>query len=83
MWFIGLRIRRFHCGDSSRSCGAGLIPGPETSSCHRCGKKIIIIVKKEKTILLKKDGGILIVAQQKTNLTSNHEHASSTPGLAQ
>ena len=35
----GLRIQCFHCCGSDYSCGTGLIPGPETSACHRCGKE--------------------------------------------
>ena len=28
-----------HCSGSSRCCGAGLIPGLATSTCHRHGQK--------------------------------------------
>ena len=32
-WYSSLRIQACHC------CGLGLIPGPRTSSCCRCGQK--------------------------------------------
>ena len=33
LWHNGLRIRHCHCS------GEGLIPGPGTFTCHRCGQK--------------------------------------------
>ena len=38
-WCSGLRIWRCHCSGLHHCCGAGLIPGLETSICCRCGRK--------------------------------------------
>ena len=39
-WFFSrLKIRHCHCCDNGYSYGEGSIPGPGTSTCHRCGQK--------------------------------------------
>lgn len=39
LWHRRLRIPCCHCSGSGSNCGAGLIPGPETSVCHGHGQK--------------------------------------------
>ena len=71
LWCSGLRIWCHSCG-SGYCSGAGLIPGPGTSSCRGCGQK-----KK------KKKWGVPVMAQWLTNPTRNHEVAGLVPAFAQ
>ena len=38
-WLSVLRVWHCHCCGSGHCCGESWIPGPGTSSCHRCGQK--------------------------------------------
>ena len=38
-WHSGLTIQCCHCNSSGCCCGMGLIPGPGTSICCKCGQR--------------------------------------------
>ena len=38
-WLSGLRMQCFHCSGLGCCCVTGSIPGPGTSTCHRCDEK--------------------------------------------
>ena len=49
LWCSRLRIWHFLCSSLGRYWGAGLIPGPGTSTCGECGRKRKRKKKKEKS----------------------------------
>ena len=63
MWCSRLRIWCCHYSSSSHCYGAGSIPDPRTSKCHRCSQK--------------KEKEVGIVAQWVKNPTSTHEDMGS------
>ena len=72
----GFKDTACHCCGLDCCCGAGLIPGPRTSACHRHGQKKQN-KNKDKFFWSSRRGSA------EMNLTWNHEVAGSIPGLAQ